>query len=272
MFFIREENVRPGNRGGRNLFNWNDVRLMNNKDRESYLGVTQSIGFLDKGGKWRKRDWWQDYDPKNSLDNDELAREREFIKKEEERLIRESINGKDKTTGPKREESTLTDYEFKEMMKKESTFANPEHRPVDFYENDEHKPGLGVKANISFRTNPYDKKSWHCMSRLGGVNYEDKDIQPGKKDLSRYVDASELEEIKKEQSKVIIDEVKNKEHRDNRDRKNKKYSEEKKKDRKDREYSEERREKKDRKDRKDKKKHKNRSRSRSRSHKKERKH
>ena len=56
-FFIKDDNVRPGNRGGRDQFKWDDVRMMNNKDRESYLGVSQSIGFLDKGGKWRKRDW-----------------------------------------------------------------------------------------------------------------------------------------------------------------------------------------------------------------------
>ena len=68
-FFIKEENIRNGNRGGRNLFNWNDVRLMNNRDRESYLGASQIIGYLDKGGKWCKSDWWINYKNTNNLSN-----------------------------------------------------------------------------------------------------------------------------------------------------------------------------------------------------------
>ena len=28
------------------------------RDREMYLGYTTKLGFLDKGGKWRKRNWW----------------------------------------------------------------------------------------------------------------------------------------------------------------------------------------------------------------------
>ena len=91
-FFIKEENVRPGNRGGRDLFKWDDIRLLNNKDRESYLGATQSIGFLDKGGKWRKRDWWLEYNPNNKTDHDLIKFEKEQIKKEEERHLKETLN------------------------------------------------------------------------------------------------------------------------------------------------------------------------------------
>lgn len=50
--------IRDGNRGGRDLFSWEDIRLVSYKDREMYLGHTSKLGFLDKGGKWRKRDWW----------------------------------------------------------------------------------------------------------------------------------------------------------------------------------------------------------------------
>jgi hypothetical protein len=50
--------IREGNRGGRDLFSWEDIRLVSYKDREMYLGHTSKLGFLDKGGKWRKRDWW----------------------------------------------------------------------------------------------------------------------------------------------------------------------------------------------------------------------
>ena len=31
---------------------------MNYADRIHYLGQTVTIGYLDKGGKWRKRDWY----------------------------------------------------------------------------------------------------------------------------------------------------------------------------------------------------------------------
>ena len=59
--------VRGGNRGGHDQFEWDNVKLMSYKDRECYLGASQTLGFLDKGGKWRKRDWYahgkeQEYD------------------------------------------------------------------------------------------------------------------------------------------------------------------------------------------------------------------
>jgi len=50
--------IRDGCRGGRDLFKWDDVRLMPYKERECYLGASTKLGFLDRGGKWRKKDWW----------------------------------------------------------------------------------------------------------------------------------------------------------------------------------------------------------------------
>ena len=49
---------RGGTRGGRDQFKWEDVRLVSYKDREMYLGHSAKLGFLDKGGKWRKKDWY----------------------------------------------------------------------------------------------------------------------------------------------------------------------------------------------------------------------
>ena len=54
--------VRGGNRGGRDLFKWEEIRLLPYKERECYLGSTVAIGFLDKGGRWRKKDWWINMD------------------------------------------------------------------------------------------------------------------------------------------------------------------------------------------------------------------
>lgn len=42
---------------------------MTYKDRECYLGASQKLGYLDKGGKWRKRDWWTDLNNPNVYSN-----------------------------------------------------------------------------------------------------------------------------------------------------------------------------------------------------------
>ena len=41
------------------MFSWDDVKGMNYKDRELYLGGTQAMGYLDKSGKWKNSDWWK---------------------------------------------------------------------------------------------------------------------------------------------------------------------------------------------------------------------
>jgi hypothetical protein len=50
---------RGGVRGGADQFKWDDVRLMPYKERECYLGVSDQLGYLDKGGKWTSTDWWK---------------------------------------------------------------------------------------------------------------------------------------------------------------------------------------------------------------------
>ena len=49
-------------KGGTKDFDWNNVRQMSYKDRECFLGYTTKIGYLDKGGKWKLRDWWKHVD------------------------------------------------------------------------------------------------------------------------------------------------------------------------------------------------------------------
>lgn len=39
------------------------------RDREMYLGNSAVIGVLDKGGKWRKRDWYLKTDKKYGKDD-----------------------------------------------------------------------------------------------------------------------------------------------------------------------------------------------------------
>ena len=81
--------VRGGNRGGWDQFKWDDVRLMSYKDREQYLGFSEKLGYLDKGGKWRKKDWWGDDDANGAAGDAEARRkEIEMAKKEDEALMR----------------------------------------------------------------------------------------------------------------------------------------------------------------------------------------
>ena len=103
-FFIKETNIRGGNRGGKNLFNWNDVRLLSSRDRQSYLGSTQALGLMDRGGKWYKRDWWTHYNTpinvygqKDKLNNREaLLEEQKEIRLKEKEKLNEFIYGKKK--------------------------------------------------------------------------------------------------------------------------------------------------------------------------------
>ena len=50
--------IRGGNRGGWDRFKWENVMYLPYKERELYLVNSAMIGFLDKGGKWRKKNWY----------------------------------------------------------------------------------------------------------------------------------------------------------------------------------------------------------------------
>jgi hypothetical protein len=45
------------------------------------------LGYLDKGGKWRKKDWWGT-DDKEGADTEARRKEIELTKKEDEALMR----------------------------------------------------------------------------------------------------------------------------------------------------------------------------------------
>lgn len=61
------------------MFEWQSVREMPYRDREMYLGNSAVIGVLDKGGKWRKRDWYLKTDKRHTDPN---------LKSEHEEAIR----------------------------------------------------------------------------------------------------------------------------------------------------------------------------------------
>jgi hypothetical protein len=70
---------------------------MSYKDREQYLGFSEKLGYLDKGGKWRKKDWWTDDGDQKDLSKlteiEREARKRELdqIKREDEALMRQKL-------------------------------------------------------------------------------------------------------------------------------------------------------------------------------------
>ena len=109
--------VRGGNRGGQDQFKWDDVRLMSYKDRECYLGASERLGYLDKGGKWRSKNWWVSTNGGVSTHSfpmisdlsslilnlsiglqsmtDEMKKEIEQIKKEDAALMRQKLGLED---------------------------------------------------------------------------------------------------------------------------------------------------------------------------------
>lgn len=46
---------------------------MSYRDRECYLGASDKLGYLDKGGKWRKRDWWIEGGANKDVSTDTLV-------------------------------------------------------------------------------------------------------------------------------------------------------------------------------------------------------
>ena len=85
------EPIRGGTRGGKDQFKWEDVRLMPFKERECYLGSAVALGFLDKGGKWRKKDWWTK-DSVNRVENQfNYQQELKKVQREDEKRIRKAL-------------------------------------------------------------------------------------------------------------------------------------------------------------------------------------
>ena len=106
--------IRDGNRGGRGLFSWEDVRVMSYKDRECYLGSTVNLGFLDKGGRWRKRDWWTKT-PETNQNAETLEEERRRVIEEENRHLEEALGLK---PVEKQAPTGLTESELREITQK----------------------------------------------------------------------------------------------------------------------------------------------------------
>ena len=151
-FFIKESNIRGGNRGGKNLFNWNDVRLLSSRDRQSYLGSTQALGLMDRGGKWYKRDWWTHYNTpvnvygqKDKLNNREaLLEEQKEIRLKEKEKLNGFIYGKKK----KNTNLNFNEAEIFSQHSNQTKTLNLDNKSVKKEFDILSRPGLGMNKII----------------------------------------------------------------------------------------------------------------------------
>ena len=181
-FFIKESNIRGGNRGGKNLFNWNDVRLLSSRDRQSYLGATQALGLMDRGGKWYKRDWWTHYNTpvnvygqKDKLNNREaLLEEQKEIRLKEREKLNEFIYGKKK----KNTNLNFNEDEIFSQHSNQTKSMNLDNKSVKKDFDILSRPGLGMNK----------------------TNDKEKEIK-NNEDLKNEINNKNINSIKKEEEK-----------------------------------------------------------------------
>ena len=180
-FFIKESNIRGGNRGGKNLFNWNDVRLLSSRDRQSYLGSTQALGLMDRGGKWYKRDWWTHYNTpvnvygkKDKLnDRQALLDEQKEIRLKEKEKLNEFIYGK-----KKKNTNINIDINKDDILSQHQSIKldNPDNKSIRKEADTLSRPGLGMNKNINEEKVNDEKKQLNSEStKIINKNNDNKD-------------------------------------------------------------------------------------------------
>ena len=125
---------------------------MSYKDRDCYLGASTQIGYLDKGGKWKRRDWYAHKQAEQPKHQDQHARktqlqtERDLKKKEDEALMNFKLGIRDELTrdcedikqvlekvrakyviGYQEKASKLTEFEIKELTQRDAGAENIEN-------------------------------------------------------------------------------------------------------------------------------------------------
>ncbi|CAD8112576.1 unnamed protein product [Paramecium sonneborni] len=201
--------IRPGCRGGHDQFNWESLRTMKYHDREQYLGQTTIIGYLDKGGKWRKKNWYNKIEDRNGIDFNQLDEEFKRAKDEDERRIRITL-GLEQPNEQKQMQVKLTKEEMAQLTRKSKIDFDDE------FNND--KKGLG--------NGPMKRQTKNTEAQYLLEAYGDQDQYQVQ--MKKEEDGCIEKKIKKEKKKKEKKEKKNKE-----EKKNKKHKEnEEKKERK----------------------------------------
>ena len=139
--------MRGGTRGGRDQFKWNDIKQMSYKDRECYLGYTSKIGYLDKGGKWKKGDWYKNINRKKKIKKNDLKKKLQEIKRKEKERMEIALGLK--------KDDKADDISYKKFNQKQTINFTKRVKDV---EKDEFKGtfGLGYKKNNSTKTRKVD--------------------------------------------------------------------------------------------------------------------
>lgn len=118
-----EREYRGGARGGKDQFNWDEIRTMSYKDRECYLGYSSKIGFLDKGGKWRRRDWYKTVDRPAAKDTAKL----EEVKRADEERLQQALGLRKREEKPEGvEPPKLNSKQLETFNKKIKSFGRDE--------------------------------------------------------------------------------------------------------------------------------------------------
>ena len=159
-----EREYRGGVRGGKDQFNWEDIRTMSYKDRECYLGYTSKIGFLDKGGKWRKRDWYKSVDRPGKKDISKL----EEIKRADEERLQQALGLKKREDKPKDVAIPTLNHKQAEVFTKKIRGAEKDKEFGGSY-------GLGFKTNqntlAAAKSKPLDfSKNLYKLDGMEGLS------------------------------------------------------------------------------------------------------
>ncbi|CAK57443.1 unnamed protein product (macronuclear) [Paramecium tetraurelia] len=196
--------IRPGCRGGHDQFNWESLRTMKYHDREQYLGQTTIIGYLDKGGKWRKKDWYIKPEDRNGLESNQLDDEFKRAKEEDERRIRIAL-GIEQPDEQKSMQVKLTKEEMAQLTKKSK---------IDFDDElNNEKKGLG--------NGPMKKQTKNTEAQYLLEAYGDQDKYQVQ--VKKEEDGCIEKKIKKEKKKKEKKEKKSKESKNKEEKKHKKH-------------------------------------------------
>eukprot|EP00397_Hematodinium_sp_SG-2012_P061917 GEMP01082750.1.p1 GENE.GEMP01082750.1~~GEMP01082750.1.p1 ORF type:complete len:269 (+),score=116.14 GEMP01082750.1:169-975(+) len=115
-----QNRIREGTRGGREEFKWDQVKELDYKDRECYLGASTKIGMMGKLGRWNEQDWYAKQREKTtSIDEERIA-----VRKFEEELMQEALGLKPKKLLLAKQQ--MTPEQMKEYFKEQKKQAKEE--------------------------------------------------------------------------------------------------------------------------------------------------
>ena len=134
--------IRPGVRGGRDQFKWDDLKNMKYQDREQYLGFSAKIGYLDKGGKWKKKDWYIKNKSGDPANDKELQEEIRRVQEEDNRRMRIRL-GLEKPAEEMKNLSGAELEEFQKQMELQNELEK-QNREYQGLEEDNDYQGLGT--------------------------------------------------------------------------------------------------------------------------------